>query len=245
MIAKPKRIAVWSGPRNLSTAMMRSFGARSDTLCIDEPFYASFLKLTGLDHPMRDEILAAHSADADAVARQLSEGPAMARVIYQKQMTHHMVDGIPRDWMEQVTSVFLIRHPARVLTSYARKMEKADIYSIGFPQQAELYHEARARTNSTPIIVDADDILNTPETILSALCSELEIDFESSMLGWEAGGRPEDGVWASHWYDAVLKSTGFGPAPSDLPDLPPNLQLVCDRALPNYEMLAKHKLGLI
>ncbi|MEO0883551.1 MAG: HAD family hydrolase [Pseudomonadota bacterium] len=243
MIAAPKRIAVWSGPRNLSTAMMRSFGSRRDTLCIDEPFYAPFLDLTGLPHPMRAEILACHCADATAVANQLSEGPAMAPVIYQKQMTHHMVNGIPRAWMKRVTHVFLIRHPARVLASYARKMETADLHAIGFPQQAELYDQAEAHTGHRPVVIDADDILNEPEAMLDKLCSALGLEFDDAMLSWAAGPRPEDGAWAPHWYDAVLKSTGFGPPPGDLPTLPAELQSVCDQALPIYEALAAKKLA--
>ncbi|MEM7662960.1 MAG: HAD family hydrolase [Pseudomonadota bacterium] len=242
MIENPLRIAMWSGPRNLSTALMRSFGARSDTACVDEPFYAPFLKLTGLDHPMREEILAAHSADASAVAQQLSEGPAMARVIYQKQMMHHMVKGIPREWMSEVIHVFLIRHPARVLASYARKMETVDLAAIGFPQQAELFSEAFERTGRTPVVVDADDILDNPRSMLDKLCSALGIRFEDSMLNWTSGPKPEDGAWAPHWYDAVINSTGFGPPAGNLPKLPEKLQPVCDQALPIYEKLASSRL---
>jgi len=243
MIAKPTRIAVWSGPRNLSTAMMRSFGARSDTLCIDEPFYAPFLRLTGLDHPMRDEILTAHSSDEIAIAQQLSEGPSMARVVYQKQMTHHMVDGVPREWMAKVRHVFLIRHPARVLASYARKMEHTDLHAIGFPQQAELYEEATHRTGRIPIVIDADDILGAPEDMLRKLCNALDLAFQPAMLSWPAGPRPEDGAWSPHWYDAVLRSEGFGPLPGPLPELPADLSAVLDEAMPIYEQLSKHKLA--
>ena len=239
---KTMRIAMWSGPRNLSTAMMRSFGSRADTVCVDEPFYAAYLNLTGLDHPMRDEIISAHETDPDKVVRYLMEGEAEAPIFYQKQMTHHMVDGVPRDWFGKVKHVFLIRHPARVLASYARKMEAIDLDGIGFPLQAELFEEARQVSEQTPVVIDSDDILADPEGKLAKLCAAIGITFDPAMLSWTAGPKPEDGVWAPHWYDAVWKSTSFGPSPSALPELPEDLARICDAAMPLYEQLAAYKL---
>lgn len=237
------RIAMWSGPRNLSTAMMRSFGARSDATCVDEPFYAAYLKLTGLEHPMRAEILAAHETDAEAVARMLSHGPLAAPVFYQKHMTHHMVAGIPRAWMAQVRNAFLIRHPARVLASYARKMESVSLEAIGFAQQAELFDYATGELGQTPVVIDGDDILRDPRASLGALCARLGIAFEEAMLSWPAGPRPEDGVWAPHWYDAVWRSTGFGEPPGPLPETPDAFAPILAAALPIYEKLAAFKGG--
>lgn len=236
--AQPLRIAMWSGPRNLSTAMMRSFGARRDTVCLDEPFYAAYLALTSLDHPLRSEILAHHEADPQAVAQQLSVSPATAPIVYQKHMTHHMVEGIPRDWMRHVQNVFLIRHPARVLASYARKMETVSLEAIGFPQQAELYDYAASVSDRAPYVLDSDHILQDPQSALSALCADLGIAFDVGMLTWPPGPKPEDGIWAPHWYDAVNASSGFAPAPGPLPGLPAGLQAICDAAMPIYEKLS-------
>lgn len=242
-MSAPVRIAMWSGPRNLSTALMRSFGARADAHCIDEPFYAAYLKLTGLDHPMRAEILAAHENDPDAVAHHLSQWPPPKPIFYQKHMTHHMVAGVPRDWMANVRNTFLIRHPARVLASYARKMEAVSLEAIGFPQQAELFDQASDLTGDAPIVIDSDDVLRDPARVLNALCAGVGIAYEPAMLSWAPGPKPEDGAWAPHWYDAIWSSTGFA-APEDkpLPNLPTDLARVCEQAMPIYERLAKFKL---
>ena len=238
----PVRIAMWSGPRNLSTAMMRSFGSRTDTQCIDEPFYAAYLALTGLNHPMREEILAAYSTDPVAVAFNLAHGPAGGAVVYQKHMTHHMVPGIPRHWMRGVINAFLIRHPARVLASYARKMESVSLDAIGFTQQADLFDLAADLCGATPTVIDSEDILRDPAGSISTLCERVGIPFDRAMLSWKAGPRPEDGVWAPHWYDAVLDSTGFAPLAGDIPELPDSLKPVLEQALPIYDRLAAHKL---
>lgn len=238
MSEAPLRIAMWSGPRNLSTAMMRSFGARADTQCIDEPFYAAFLALTGADHPMRNEILKAHPTNPGTIAHEMAHGAASKPIVYQKHMTHHMVAGIPRDWMAHVRNLFLIRHPARVLASYARKMEAVSLEAIGFTQQAELFDHAAELARATPAVVDADDILRNPASVLPALCEALAIPSDAAMLSWPPGQRAEDGVWAAHWYDAVWASTGFTDPPGPLPAISGALQPILDAALPLYERLA-------
>ncbi|MBN8607813.1 MAG: hypothetical protein J0L81_12930 [Caulobacterales bacterium] len=237
------RIAMWSGPRNLSTAMMRSFGARADTSCIDEPFYAAYLAITGLDHPMRDEIIAAHPTDPYAIATEMAAGAPATPIVYQKHMTHHMIADVPRDWMAYVTNAFLVRHPARVLASYARKMDEVSLEAIGFAQQAELFDQAAQRAGHAPVVVDSDDILRDPRGVLMALCAALGIPFDAAMLHWAPGPRAEDGVWAPHWYDAVWQSTGFADPPGPLPTLPLELVAVLEQALPIYERLSAHKIG--
>lgn len=237
MIGQPIRIAMWSGPRNMSTAMMRSFGARADTVCADEPFYAAYLALTGLDHPMREEILAKHEGDPHRVAQAISVGALDTPIFYQKHMTHHMVAGIGRDWMGQVRHAFLIRHPARVLASYEQKMEHVSLEVIGFPQQIELFREAKVRGSAVPVVIDSDDILRDPQAGLSTLCQALGIIYDPAMLSWTKGPKPEDGAWAPHWYDGVNASTGFGAPPGPMPDLPSRLRPILEEAMPIYETL--------
>ncbi len=230
------RIAMWSGPRNLSTAMMYSFAARDDCRVVDEPFYAAYLAETGLKHPMRSEILASQPTDPVDVITGLA-APFEQTVQYEKHMTQHMVPGVDRSWLRDVRNVFLIRHPARVIASYAAKRENPTLEDIGFQQQAELFDLAE-----DPIVIDSHDIREDPEGLLTRLCRALGIGFQRSMLCWEAGGRPEDGVWAAHWYGAVHRSTGFAGPEGDLPAVEGPLGSVLKAALPYYEHLKGHKL---
>ena len=233
-MSAPIRIAMWSGPRNLSTTMMRSFGARADTAVVDEPFYAAFLKLTGLNHPMTDKILAVHEADpARVIAAMTGEAPDGKRVFYQKHMIHHMVDGIPMDWLERIERhVLLIRHPARVIASYQRKMETLSLEALGIPQQMVLSR----RLGPVPVI-DADRVLEDPAGVLKRLCAALAIAFNPAMLNWPPGPRAEDGAWAPHWYDAVWTSTGFGAPAGPLPVLAGEAAAIEKEALVTYERL--------
>lgn len=228
------RIAMWSGPRNLSTTMMRSFSARRDTAVVDEPFYAAFLKLTGLRHPMTDEILAAHEADPRRVITAMT-GPVPdgKAIFYQKHMIHHMVEGIPMDWLDRIDRhVLLIRHPARVIASYQRKMETLSLEALGIPQQLAL-----SRALGEVPVIDADRVLDDPEGVLSRLCAAIGIGFDPAMLCWPAGPRTEDGAWAPHWYDAVWASTGFGDKPGPLPVLSGEAAEMEKEALAVYEHL--------
>ena len=237
------RIAMWSGPRNMSTTMMRSFGARADTECVDEPFYAAYLKLTGLRHPMSDEIFASLSTNPREVIADLTCPSELdPPIFYQKHMTHHMVPDLGRHWMRDCKNVFLIRHPARVIASYARKMETVTLGAIGFPQQLSLFETAASFEHQPPIVIDSDDILRNPETMLQRLCESLQIDWDPAMLTWSSGPKPEDGAWAPHWYDAVWRSTGFGPPPGALPEVPQACSGVLEEALEIYETLSHHRL---
>ncbi|MEM9869636.1 MAG: HAD family hydrolase [Pseudomonadota bacterium] len=228
-----KRIAIWSGPRNLSTAMMYSFAARGDARVVDEPFYAAYLAETGADHPMRDAVLESQSVDAADVAKSLIS-PLSEPVFYQKHMTHHMLKHWPLDWMAQMQNVFLIRHPARVVASYRRKREAPTLDDLGFVQQTRL-----ASLVDDPIIVDAADIRADPAGMLQKLCAALGIPWTENMLSWPAGGHPADGVWAAHWYGAIHRSTGFDGPEGPLPKIDDPL---VDAGLPHYEALAARKL---
>lgn len=243
MTPDPKRIAMWSGPRNLSTAMLYSFAARGDCQVWDEPFYAAYLKATGIDHPMREEVISAGIADPAQVAEAcLAPLGAEQSLFYQKHMTLHMIPAFDRGFMRGLTNVFLIRHPARVIASYAKKREAPELADIGFVQQAELFDEVAAWLGHAPIVIDSADIRATPRETLSRLCAALRIPFTDRMLKWPAGPKPYDGVWAPHWYNAVHGSTGFDEPEGALPLLSADFQRLADMALPHYERLEKLKL---
>lgn len=234
---EPLRIAMWSGPRNLSTAMMRSFSQRADCAVVDEPFYGAYLARTGIDHPMREEILAEMETDPAAVAESLvGPVPGGKAVFYQKHMTHHMVAGMPRDWAQRTVQVFLLRHPARVMASYAVKRGGAALSDLGFEAQEALFDACAA-----PIVVEAEDIRRDPEAMLRALCSAIGISWDPAMLSWPAGPDAADGVWGRHWYGAIWRSTGFAPwEETPLPEVADKPGL--DRAMAIYERLREDRL---
>ncbi|WP_323768152.1 HAD family hydrolase [Marinovum sp.] len=235
-------VAMWSGPRNLSTALMYSFGARKDFDVWDEPFYAAYLAQTGRNHPMRDAIIAAGETDPAKVARRcMASAPGGQKNFYQKHMSQHMLPGIDRDWFGSVAHVFLIRHPARVLASFDRKLERPGLEDIGFRQQAEIFAQVRA-TGAPAVVIDSADIRRAPEGMLTRLCDALNLPYDPAMLHWPEGGHVNDGVWAAHWYDAVHRSTGFAGPEGPLPALSAHLQAVCDAALPHYQALRAHSL---
>ena len=237
------KIAMWSGPRNLSTAMMYSFAARGDCAVVDEPFYGAYLKATGLDHPMAAEVIASQSQDPDTVAAEcVGAIPQGQSLFYQKHMTLHMIPSFGRDFMRQLTNVFLIRHPARVVASYAKKREGPTLADIGFVQQAELFDEVANWLGHAPLVIDSADIRENPTRALSRLCAALGIPFTDAMLHWPVGPKPYDGVWAPHWYNAVHKSSGFEDPEGDLPDLPSDYAKLAEQAMPHYERLAGYKL---
>ncbi|MBK5948308.1 sulfotransferase family protein [Rhodobium orientis] len=239
------RIAMWSGPRNISTAMMRSFENRPDTAVVDEPFYAAYLQMTGIDHPMTPEIIEAGETDWTKVVEfLLGPVPGSCPVFYQKQMTHHMIEGVGRDWLDDVVNVFLIRRPENVLASYSAKREEVTLRDIGFQEQADIFDEVADRLGKAPPVIDAADVLADPRAALTRLCEVVGIPFSENMLTWPAGRRASDGVWAPHWYGAVEKSTGFSPPSKAVAyeELSEDLKPICDDARPLYEKLARHRI---
>ena len=237
------KIAMWSGPRNLSTAMMYAFAARGDCAIWDEPFYAPYLKATGAAHPLRDEIVAAHEADPKAVAvRCAGPVPGGQPHFYMKHMPHHMIAGFPLDWARACTNVFLIRHPARVVASYAKKREDPVLADLGYAQQAALFERIADWQGAAPVVIDSDDIRAEPGGMLWALCRAIGLPYTDKMLRWPAGGRPEDGVWAAHWYGAVHQSTGFDKAEGPLPELEGGYAKLAEAAMPAYERLVTARL---
>jgi hypothetical protein len=223
--------------------MMRAFENRADTAVIDEPFYAAYLARSGVAHPMRDEVLRAHESDPNRVATTLiGPAPGEAAIFYQKHMTHHMLEGFDRGWMDGCRHAFLIRAPELVLASYAATRAQVDLSDIGFVQQSELFDEVGRRIGRLPPVIDAEDVLADPARTLTALCTALDIDFDPAMLAWPAGPRATDGVWAPVWYQAVERSTGFGRPRPETPRLEPRLRAIADAARPHYERLARHRI---
>lgn len=239
-----KIIAMWSGPRNLSTAMMRSFAQRADTQAWDEPFYAAYLKLTGLQHPMGDEVIAdGLAAPEDVIAACLEPPSPPQSLTYQKHMTQHMVPGISTDWMHRVSNAFLIRSPERVLASYAKKRGVRHADDLGYRRQRELFDLVCQHQGEAPPVIDSADIRRAPQAMLKRLCTQLGITFDTAMLSWAAGPAPEDGIWGRHWYDSIWKSTGFAP-PEDSPSpLPDELNPILDAVQDDFLAIEKYKIS--
>lgn len=234
-------LAVWSGPRNLSTALMYSFAARGDCAVWDEPFYAAYLAATGIDHPMRDEVMAAGECDPQKVALAcIGPIPGGAPLFYEKHMTLHMIPSFDRSFMRECVNVFLIRHPARVVASYSRQRASVNLADLGFTQQADLFDEVTAFAGHTPVVVDSSDIRADPTGVLTRLCAAVGIEYTNRMTRWPPGGHPCDGVWAPHWYEAVHRSTGFEGAEGPLPSLAGAAADLANLAMPSYERLKAH-----
>lgn len=239
------RVAMWSGPRNISTAMMRAFENRSDCLVSDEPLYAAFLKQTGLDHPGAAEVIAAGECDWLKVAEALTGPiPGGKPLWYQKHMSHHLLPGIAHDWIYGLCNVLLIRRPDAVVASYIKSRAEIAPEDIGLLQQAELYDELLTATGDAPLVIDSGEFLGNPRAFLQALCAHVGIAFEEGMLSWPAGPRDSDGIWAKYWYASVWQSTGFEPRPDRTAKLDPRHQAIADVCRPAYEKLHAARLRL-
>ena len=237
------RVAMWSGPRNISTAMMRSWGNRDDCVVVDEPLYAHYLQATGKEHPGREESIAAGQTDWRQVVAELTGPiPGGKRVYFQKHMTHHLLPGMDREWLGKLTNCFLIREPREVLASYSKVIETPSLEDLGFPQQTEIFSWVQERTGRVPPVVDAGDVLREPRRMLSLLCEAGGIDFQEPMMAWPTGPRATDGVWSKYWYAEVEKSTGWRPYQPKAIELPPHLQRLCERCMPHYDLLYQQRL---
>jgi hypothetical protein len=235
---------MWSGPRNISTAMMRSFSSRADTFVSDEPFYGAYLKATGDPQPMADAVIADMDCDWHSVAAAMTGPvPGAKPVWYQKQMAHHMEGPVGIDDLQGLTHAFLIRDPRRVVASYAEKRDAIRPNHLGLARQRAYFEREADRLGHAPPVIDSADVLRDPEGTLARLCDAVGIDWDAAMLSWRAGGHPQDGIWASHWYDRVNASTGFAP-PDECPQpaLDPQLQAVADGCMEDYRFLAQFAL---
>jgi len=231
-------IAMWSGPRNLSTAMMRSFGSRADCSVMDEPFFAPFLSVTGKAHPGREETLVRHECDPRKVA-EMCRASTNTAYSFQKHMPHHMLDGFPMDWAKGARHFFLIREPVRVIASYAKGRADFDIEDLGFAAQRKLWEEL-----GCPPVIDSMDILRWPRTMLSQLCHTIDIPFDKAMLSWDKGPRETDGAWAPYWYKSVEYSTGFSAPPETLPTISSQHYEMLRACQAEYKIMEARKLTL-
>lgn len=238
-----QRIAMWSGPRNISTAMMRSWENRDDTAVVDEPLYAHYLSATGIDHPGRDEVIAAHECDWRIVVRELIGAvPGGRSLYYQKHMSHHLLPEIDRGWLSQLTHGFLIREPREMLTSLIKNLPQPRIEDTGLPQQMEIFDFVTTTTGQTPPVVDARDVLENPRKMIGLLCEALGVSFQEKMLSWPAGRRATDGAWAKYWYAAVEKSTAFEPYKPKNEIVPAEFRSLESQCISYYDRLYAHRL---
>ena len=244
---KPIRIAMWSGPRNISTAMMRSWGNRTNTAVVDEPFYAFYLNATGKKHPGADEVIAQGETDWRKVVRQLSgpipesrKGPS--HIVFQKQMTHHLLPEIDRQWIVYLRNCFLIRDPRDVILSYIKKNPEPRLEDLGFVQQQKIFDFVREQTTLTPPVVDAKDVVESPERMLRLLCDAMGVEFDNAMLSWPPGLRDTDGIWAKYWYDEVAKSTSFQPYQPKDGIVPDRLREIYEQCRECYDRLYEYRL---
>ncbi len=237
------RLAMWSGPRNISTAMMRAWENRDDCSVIDEPFYAHYLNETGADHPGRDEVIKAGETNWRRVAENLlGPIPQGKKIWYQKHMCHHLLPNMEHEWIYSLTNILLIRDPSEVVSSYLRTRNTVSAEDIGLPQQAKLFANLNARLGRPPIVIDAGDFLQNPAAHLRTLCETLEINFTERMLHWPPGPRASDGIWAPHWYHAVWQSTGFEKPRNTAFELSDSAMLIVEECREIYQNLREYRL---
>ena len=242
-MVQPVRIAMWSGPRNISTAMMRAWGNRADTFVVDEPFYAYYLGATGKKHPVADGVIASGETDWRKIVAQLTGPiPNGKRIFFQKQMAHHLLPDVDREWLSGVTNCFLIRDPREVIASYVKKREDPVLQDLGFMQQVEIFDFVRTRVKATPPVLDAREVLEDPGRILRRLCEAVGAEFSESMLSWPSGLRETDGSWARHWYGEVAKTTSFRPYRPSQAKLPAHLEEIYEQCREPYERLYEYRL---
>lgn len=238
------RIAMWSGPRTISTAMMRSFGSRADTAVSDEPFFGAYLKASGDPQPMAAETMTAMDCNERSVLRAVSgPAPGGAAIWYQKHMPHHMVGEVTIADMPAHRHAFMIRAPERVVASYAKKNELRSPESLGYAKLHAWYRAETGRTGTPAPVIDTDDVLADPGAVLRRLCAALGIDWDPAMLSWKPGPHPSDGIWGAHWYDRVNASTGFAPPPGPLPSLAGDHADVANACRPHYDAMKANALA--
>jgi hypothetical protein len=229
------RINLWSGPRNVSTAVMYSFRQRSDTRVVDEPLYAHYLRVSGGDHPGRENVLAAMENDGERVVREVVLGPCDRPMLFLKQMAHHLVE-LDRGFLRETVNLILTRDPVQMLPSLIHQLPNPRIHDTGLAMQSELLRQLH-EIGQDPPVLDSRELLLDPEGVLSTLCERIGIAFERGMLSWPAGAKPEDGVWAPHWYQNVQRSTGFMAYSEKSEPFPESVKPLLEECRPHYEFL--------
>ena len=237
-------IAMWSGPRNLSTALMRSFENRTDTTVIDEPFYAHFLKQTNLNHPGRDEIISTQDSNWDSIVKRITGPiPQNKSIWYQKHMAQHNLEGCDITWIKNFQNCILIRDPKYVIPSYNKEHSLSDEKLLGYSQQLDLIQMLEDEKGVTPPIFDATDILKSPEQALKKICISVGISFSDKMLKWPRGKRKSDGIWAKYWYGNVENSSGFKPFQKKNIIIDKELIPLYDKCLEGYNSMYEKRIN--
>lgn len=232
------RIAMWSGPRNISTAMMRAWENRLDTFVVDEPFYAHYLSKNRVEHPGREEVLLNGEIDSYKVSQGLVKDISNShKVYYQKHMTHHLLDSVNRDWMKDVINCFLIRNPKDMIISYSKIHSDITRDLLGIEQQKEIFDYVQNFTGEVPPVIDSKDVLLDPRGVLTKFCNRIGIDFSEKMLNWPKGSRDTDGIWGKYWYNNVINSTGFNPYTVKNSEVPDEYKSIYKESLKLYEDL--------
>lgn len=243
---KLNRIAMWSGPRNISTAMMRSWENRGDTTVIDEPLYGPYLYKTKKAHPLHTEIIADQGTNEKPIIQFLTHGSLeeSKTIFYQKHMCHHILEDMDIRWVIHLKNAFLIRNPAYVLTSYIKKHKQPSKHDLGFPQQLKIFNYIKDRCGEIPVVIESKDILKHPKKMIPLLCEKLSVGFDKNMLSWAKGYRETDGIWAPKWYNRVIESTGFSKYNPKEIKLSTEQKRIVDDCMPYYLALQKHKISV-
>ena len=241
---KATRIAMWSGPRNISTAMMRSWENREDTLVIDEPLYGPYLYKTKKKHPMYAEIITDQGKDESIIINNLIDNGLDdgVTIFFQKHMTHHIHEDMDITWVKNLKNAFLIRDPNYVLSSYLKKHNNPTAYDLGYPQQLRLFNFVKENCGYIPVVMESSDILQNPRLMLSLLCEKLSVKFDKNMLSWPKGYRKSDGVWAPQWYNRVIESTGFSQYKPKEINLSSDQQDIVNDCMHYYLAMQKYKI---
>ena len=234
-------IFMWSGPRNLSTALMRSFENRKDTYVLDEPFYAYYLKKTGLNHPMKKEIIKNYPVSQNKIIKLITSKPGNKKIFYQKHMTQHIIKNTNLDWITMGYNCFLIRHPAKVINSYIKKNSLRNIDDIGFKKQFKIFNKVK-KNNLNFIVINADNILINPNKTIKKLCRELKIRFSKKMLSWPKGKRSSDGIWSKVWYKNVELSNTFSKYRKEKINVPKKYKKIYEESLKYYNEMNQYSI---
>ena len=231
---------MWSGPRNISTALLRSFSNRDDTIVYDEPFYSYYLKETNLNHPMKDEIIDFYPTKENEVIKSILENKK--GIYYQKHMTHHILDKTNIEWLKKGTNCFLIRHPSKVINSYIKKNTLQSITDIGFDQMFRLFKYVNKNISKEIIVINSDTLLENPELYLKKLCQNLNIDFSTKMLKWPKGKTNDFGIWYKHWYHDIINSTEFAIPKNTIKDVPKDYEKIYIESLNIYDHMNQYSI---